>query len=90
MNFKFSSFLPILKALLLSNFYSNLQRNGAEELRGVTGYLGNLQHLFLLRATLHEVESNSTFCNNCSNLQLPLHSVTPLQQLATQFSPSVR
>ena len=46
-------------------------------------------HLFLLRATLHEVESSSTFRNNRSNLQLPLHSVTPLQQLETQFSSSV-
>ena len=42
-------------------------------------------HLFLLRATLHEVESSSTFRNNRSNLQLPLHSVTPLQQLARNF-----
>ena len=80
----------------LRNFYSNLQRNTvalqvAEELRGVTAYLGNLQRIFfLLRATLHEVESSSTFRNNRSNLQLPLHSATPLQQLATQFSPSVR
>ena len=31
---------------------------------------------FSLRATLHEVELSSTFCNDCSNLQSPLHSVT--------------
>ena len=35
----------------LRNFYSNLQRNtvalqAAEEVRGVTGYLGNLQRIF--------------------------------------------
>ena len=40
----------LLKAPLLRNLYSNLQRNTvslqvAEELRGVTGYLGNLQRV---------------------------------------------
>ena len=39
---------------------------------------------FLLRATLHEVELSSTFCNNFSNFQSPLHSVTPFQQLVSQ------
>ena len=39
---------------------------------------------FLLCATLHEVELSSTFCNNCSNYQLLLHSATPLQQLVSQ------
>ena len=71
-------------------FSSNLQRKTfalqfAEELRGVTEYLGNLQRVvFLLRATLHEVESSFTF-RNSSNLRPLLHSVTPLQQLATQL-----
>ena len=50
-------------------------------------YLGNQCNACfrLLRATLHEVVSSSIFRNNRSNLQPLLHSVTPLQQLATQF-----
>ena len=44
-------------------------------------------YLFLLRATLHEVVSSSTFRNNRSNLQPLLRSITTLQ-LVTQLSPS--
>ena len=51
----------------------------AEELHVVTCYLCNLSRdicFVFARATLHEVELSSTFCNDCSNFQSPLHSVT--------------
>ena len=41
--------------------------------------------IFLLRAALHEVELGSTFRNGLQQLTTPLHSVSPLQQLVSQF-----
>ena len=45
------------------------------------GYLA----IFLLREALHEVELSSTFRNGLQQLTTPLHSVSPLQQLVSQF-----
>ena len=41
--------------------------------------------MFLLREGLHEVELISTFRNGLQQLVTPLHSVSPLQQLVSQF-----
>ena len=41
--------------------------------------------IFLLCKVLHEVELSSTFCNKLQQLALPLHSVSHLQQLVSQF-----
>ena len=41
--------------------------------------------IFLLREALHEVELSSTFRNGLQWLTTPLHSVSPLQQLVSQF-----
>ena len=41
--------------------------------------------IFLLREALHEVELSSTFRNGLLQLTTPLHSVSPLQQLVSQF-----
>ena len=41
--------------------------------------------IFLLREALHEVELGSTFRNGLQQLTTPLHSVSPLQQLVSQF-----
>ena len=41
--------------------------------------------IFLLREALHEVELSSTFRNGLQQLITPLHSVSPLQQLVSQF-----
>ena len=41
--------------------------------------------IFLLREALHEVELSSTFRNGLQQLATPLHSVSPLQQLVSQF-----
>ena len=41
--------------------------------------------IFLLRKTLHEVEPSSTFRNGLQQLTRPLHSVSTLQQLVSQF-----
>ena len=41
--------------------------------------------IFLLREVLHEVELSSTFRNGLQQLTAPLHSVSPLQQLVSQF-----
>ena len=41
--------------------------------------------MFLLREALHEVELSSTFRNGLQQLTIPLHSVSPLQQLVSQF-----
>ena len=41
--------------------------------------------IFLLREALHEVELSSTFRNGLQQLTTPLHSVSPLQQLVSQF-----
>ena len=41
--------------------------------------------MFLLREVLHEVELSSTFRNGLQQLTIPLHSVSPLQQLVSQF-----
>ena len=41
--------------------------------------------IFLLREALHEVELSSTFRNGLQQLTKPLHSVSPLQQLVSQF-----
>ena len=41
--------------------------------------------IFLLREALHEVELSSTFRNGLQQLTTPLHSVSPLQQLFSQF-----
>ena len=40
---------------------------------------------FLLREAMHEVELSSTFRNGLQQLTIPLHSVSPLQQLVSQF-----
>ena len=44
--------------------------------------------IFLLREALHEVELSSTFRNGLQQLATPLHSVSPLQQLVSQFNGS--
>ena len=41
--------------------------------------------IFSLREALHEVELSSTFRNGLQQLTTPLHSVSPLQQLVSQF-----
>ena len=41
--------------------------------------------IFSLREALHEVELRSTFRNGLQQLTTPLHSVSPLQQLVSQF-----
>ena len=41
--------------------------------------------IFLLREVLHEVELRSTFRNRLQQLTTPLHNVSPLQQLVSQF-----
>ena len=41
--------------------------------------------IFSLREALHEVELGSTFRNGLQQLTTPLHSVSPLQQLVSQF-----
>ena len=41
--------------------------------------------MFLLRKALHEVELSSTFRNGLQQLTTPLHSVSSLQQLVSQF-----
>ena len=41
--------------------------------------------IFLLRKALHKVELSSTFCNGLQQLTTPLHGVSPLQQLVSQF-----
>ena len=41
--------------------------------------------IFLLREALHEVELSSTFRNGLQQLTTPSHSVSPLQQLVSQF-----
>ena len=41
--------------------------------------------IFLLREALHEIELSSTFRNGLQQLTTPLHSVSLLQQLASQF-----
>ena len=41
--------------------------------------------IFLFGEALHEVEISSTFRNGLQQLTTPLHSVSPLQQLASQF-----
>ena len=41
--------------------------------------------IFFLREALHEVELSSAFRNGLQQLETPLHSVSPLQQLFSQF-----
>ena len=41
--------------------------------------------IFFLSEALHEVELSSTFRNGLQELTPPLHSVSPLQQLFSQF-----
>ena len=41
--------------------------------------------IFSLREALHEEELSSTFRNGLQQLTTPLHSVSPLQQLVSQF-----
>ena len=41
--------------------------------------------IYLLCEALHEVELSSTFRNGLQQLITPLHSVSPLQQLVSQF-----
>ena len=41
--------------------------------------------IFLLRKMLHEVELRSTFRNGLQQLTTPLHSVSSLQHLVSQF-----
>ena len=59
----------------------NLKRQVAGELHSNMGCLA----IFLLREALHEVELSSTFRNGLLQLTTPLHSVSPLQQLVSQF-----
>ena len=71
----------------LHNFLSNLSRNAiarqvAGELHTVTWVVSQF---LLLREALHEVELSSTFRNGLQQLTTPLHSVSPLQQLVSQF-----
>ena len=71
----------------LQNFLSNLFRNAvarqvAGELHSVTWVVSQF---FLFREALHEVELNSTFRNGLQQLATPLHSVSPLPQLFSQF-----
>ena len=68
-------------------FTATVTLHVAEELRGATGWQLATHVLLLSRATLHEVEPSPTIRNNRSTLQPPFYSVTPLQQLATQFFP---
>ena len=49
---------------------------------GVTWFVSQF---FWLREALHEVELGSTFRNGLQQLKTPLHSVSPLQQLVSQF-----
>ena len=53
-------------------------------LENCTVYHG-LSRNFLLREALHELELSSTFRNGLQQLATPLHSVSPLQQLVSQF-----
>ena len=41
--------------------------------------------IFLLHEALHELDLRSTFRNRLQQLTTPLHSVSPLQQLVSQF-----
>ena len=73
----------------LCNVLSNLSLNTvatqvAEELHGVTCYLCNLSRNIFVSRSIARSRLSSTFCNDCSNFQSPLHSVTPLQQLVSQ------
>ena len=68
----------IFSATFLATPFQHIQV--AEHVTSAT----SLATFFLLRTALHEVELSSTFCNNYSNFQSPLHSVTPLQQLVSQ------
>ena len=70
----------------LCNFLSNLSHNAvarqvAGELQCNMGCLA----IFLLQGALHKVELSSTFRNGLQQLTMPLHSVSPLQQLVSQF-----
>ena len=56
----------------LYNFLSNLSRNGVA--RQVAGELHNVTW-----------ELSSTFRNGLQQLKTPLHNVSPLQQLVSQF-----
>ena len=85
---------PILKAELFLRqtlpftiFFSNFSRNAvarqiAGELHSVTWVVS---HFFCCAKRLHEVKLSSTFCNGLHQLATPLHSVSPLQQLVSQF-----
>ena len=57
-------------------------RQIAEELQSVTWVVSH----FFLREALHEVELSSTFRNGLQQLKTQLHSVSPLQQLFSQFT----
>ena len=71
----------------LCNFLSNLSRNTIA--RQVDGELHSVtcvvSQSFLLREALHKVELSSTFRNGLQQLTRPLHSVSPFQQLVSQF-----
>ena len=74
----------------LCNFLSNLSRNAvarqvAEELNSVTWLVLQFFLHEALHEALHEVELSSTFRNGLQQLATPLHSVSPLQQLVSQF-----
>ena len=76
-----------IKALLHCNFLSNLSRNAIA--RQVAGEFAKCNMgclaIFWLRKALHEVELSSTLRNGLQQLTTPLHSVSPLQQLVSQF-----
>ena len=67
----------------LCNFLSNLSRN-AVAWRIAQCNMGCLA-IFLLCKALHKVELGCTFRNGLQQLTTPLHSVSPLQQLVSQF-----
>ena len=75
------------KALLHCNFLGNLSGNSVA--RQVAGELHSVNMrclaFFFLRDALHEAELGSTFRNGLQQLITPLHSVSPLQQLVSQF-----
>ena len=64
------------------NFPCNLSHKLRRKLHSVTEAV--LQ-FFLFCVALHEVELRSTFCNALQQLATPLHSISPFQQLCSQF-----
>ena len=87
--------LSLLLLLLLVLICHNRSRNGGKVIfsqcrcetscwRIAQCNMGCLA-IFMLREALHGVELNSTFRNGLQQLTIPLHSVSYLQQLVSQF-----